>query len=75
METQVTQKRVAELELEVKNTRTHHERVEATTRADVDRAHTLFVDAHHDLGAETTRFDKSGGERWGPASLAGCKRS
>jgi hypothetical protein len=36
--------------------------VESATRAGVDRAHTLFVDAYHDLGAQTAPFNKSGKE-------------
>jgi hypothetical protein len=28
----------------------------------VDRTHALFVDVYHDLGAETTPFDRSRGE-------------
>jgi hypothetical protein len=62
METQVAPERVAELELEVRNARTYHERVEAATRVGVDQAHTLFIDAYHDLGVETTPFDRSGQE-------------
>jgi regulator of replication initiation timing len=62
IETQFTRERVAELELEARNTRTHHERVEAATRASVDQAHTLFVYAYHDLGVEIAPFDRSGGE-------------
>ena len=40
--------------------RSHHEKTESTTRAGVERAHTLFVDAYRDLGAQATPFDKSG---------------
>lgn len=32
------------------------------TRAGVERAHSLFVEAYHDLGAEIAPFDKSGDE-------------
>jgi hypothetical protein len=34
-------------------------RVEAAMWVGLEQAHTLFVDAHHDLGVETTPFDKS----------------
>jgi hypothetical protein len=42
--------------------RAYRERTESATRAGVDRAHTIFVDAYRDLGAQTAPFDKSGGE-------------
>lgn len=41
---------------------TFHDKVEATTRADIDRTHALFVDAYRDLGAEIAPFDRPGGE-------------
>jgi predicted secreted protein len=44
-------KRVAELELEVKNMCAYCEKTESVTSGGVDWAHTLFVDAYHDLGA------------------------
>jgi hypothetical protein len=50
------------LELELKNMRGHRERTESSTRARVDRAHTLFVDAYRDLGTQTAPFDKLGEE-------------
>lgn len=50
MEAQAARKRVADLELELKNMRGHRERTESVTRAWVDRAHTLFMDAYRDLG-------------------------
>lgn len=46
------------LELEVKGMRAYHEKVEATTRVGVDRAHALFVDAYRDLGTQTDPFEK-----------------
>lgn len=61
-EAQVTREHAAALELEAKNEKAYHEKVEATMRAYVDRAHSLFVDVYRDLGAETTPFDRSGGE-------------
>jgi hypothetical protein len=45
----------------VKNMRAYHKRVDAARRVGVDRVHTLFIDAYHDLDAETAPFDKSGG--------------
>jgi predicted nucleic acid-binding Zn-ribbon protein len=51
-EAQAARKRTGELELEVKDMHANHERVEATTRVGVDQAHTLFVDAYRDLGAD-----------------------
>jgi hypothetical protein len=45
----------------VKGMRAYRERVEATTRVGVDQAHTLFVDAYRDLGAQMAPFDKSEG--------------
>lgn len=59
-EAQVARERVVTLELETKNARTYHDKVEAATRAGVDRAHALFADAYRDLGAETAPFDISG---------------
>jgi chromosome segregation ATPase len=50
---QAARKYVADLELELKNMHDHHKKTESTTRAGVDRVHTLFVDAYHDLGAQT----------------------
>jgi hypothetical protein len=38
------------------------EKTEASTRAGVERAHTLFVDGYRELGARTAPFDKSGEE-------------
>jgi predicted nucleic acid-binding Zn-ribbon protein len=59
VEAQAVRKRVADLELELKNMRDHHERTESVTHAGVDRAHTLFMDAYRDLGTQTAPFDKS----------------
>jgi hypothetical protein len=36
--------------------------MEASTHAGVERAHTLFVEAYHELGAQTAPFDISGEE-------------
>jgi hypothetical protein len=55
-------KRVADLQLEVRNMRGYHEKTELATRTRVDQTHTLFVDAYHDLGTQTAPFDKSGEE-------------
>jgi hypothetical protein len=58
-EAQAARKRVGELELEVKSMHANREGTESATRAGVDQAHTLFVDAYRDLGAQTAPFDKS----------------
>jgi hypothetical protein len=59
-EAQISRERVATLELEVKNARTYLDKEEATMRAGVDQAHTLFY-TYRDLGAETAPFDGSRG--------------
>jgi hypothetical protein len=59
---QAARKRAADLELELKNMHDHHERTVSSSHVGVDRAHTLFVDAYHDLGTQTAPFDKSGEE-------------
>jgi hypothetical protein len=51
VEAQATHQCAADLELEVRNMRAYCEKTESTTRVGVDRAHTLFVDVYHDLGA------------------------
>jgi chromosome segregation ATPase len=38
-------KRVANLELEVRNMRSYHEKTESANRVELDRVHALFVDA------------------------------
>jgi hypothetical protein len=55
-------KRAADAELGLKSLRSYTEKMEASTRARVERAHTLFVDAYHDLGARTAPFDRSSKE-------------
>jgi hypothetical protein len=50
------------MELELKNICSHRKRTESSTRAGVERAHTLFVDAERDLGAQTAPFNESGEE-------------
>jgi chromosome segregation ATPase len=44
VEAQAARKRVADLELEVRNMRNYREKTELATCTGVDRAHTLFVD-------------------------------
>lgn len=61
-EAHAARKHAADLELELKSMCNHHERMESATRAGVERAHTLFVDAYRELGTQTTPFDKSGEE-------------
>jgi hypothetical protein len=52
-------KRAAAKELELKSLRSYCEKTEASTHAGVERAHTLFVEAYRELGAQTSPFDKS----------------
>jgi hypothetical protein len=52
---------ITALELEARTSKAHREKVEVVTQA-MDHAHTLFVEAYHDLGVEIAPFDKSGGE-------------
>lgn len=69
---QGTQERATMLESELLAVKAYHEKLEVDTRAGVDRVHSLFVEAYHDLGAVTMPNDMSGG-RWTPASLVGCR--
>jgi hypothetical protein len=55
-------KRVVDTESGLRSLRIYMDRGEASTRAGVDRAHSLLVDAYHQLGARTAPFDKSGEE-------------
>jgi hypothetical protein len=55
-------KHAADAESGLKSLRSHTEKTEASTCAGVERAHALFVDAYHELGARTAPFDKSGEE-------------
>jgi hypothetical protein len=52
----------------------YHDKVEVATSVGVDRAHSLFVYAYHNLGAETAPFGRSG-DSWGLASLVCYRRS
>jgi hypothetical protein len=52
----------ADAESGLKSLCSYTEKTEASTRAGVERAHTLFVDVYHELGARTTPFDMSGEE-------------
>jgi hypothetical protein len=47
------------MELELRNLRSHHEKTESSTRARVERTHTLFMDAYRELGMQTAPFDES----------------
>jgi hypothetical protein len=47
------------MELELRNICSHRETMESSTRTGVERAHTLFVDAYRELGAQTAPFDES----------------
>jgi hypothetical protein len=55
-------KRAADKGSELKSLCSYCEKTEASTRAGVERAHTLFVEAYPKLGAQTAPFDKSGEE-------------
>jgi chromosome segregation ATPase len=61
-EADIALKRVADKELELKSLRNYPEKMEASTRTGVERAHTLFVKSYRELGAQTTPFDRSGEE-------------
>jgi regulator of replication initiation timing len=73
-EAQAARKRVGELELEVKSMHANRERTESATRAGVDQAHTLFVDAYRDLGAQTAP-STSRKRRQGLVFSGGCSWS
>jgi hypothetical protein len=61
-EAELSLKRATDKESELKSLRKYCEKTEASTRAGVERAHTLFVEAYHELGALIAPFDKSGEE-------------
>jgi hypothetical protein len=73
-EAKLALKRVADKESELKSVRNYCEKTKASTRAGVERAHTLFVEAYRELGAQTAPFDKSR-KRLVSAFLGGCSRS
>jgi hypothetical protein len=54
--------RAAEAESSHRGLRGYLDKVKASTRTGVDRAHTLLVDAYRQLGARTAPFDASGEE-------------
>jgi hypothetical protein len=72
VESQAARKRAVDLEL--KNICGHREKTESSTHAGVERAHTLFVDAYSELGAQTAPFDESG-EEVGLCFLGGCRKN
>jgi hypothetical protein len=55
-------KRAADKESELKSIHNYCEKTEVSTCAGVERAHTLLVEAYHELGAQAAPFDKSGEE-------------
>jgi hypothetical protein len=55
-------KRATDVESGLKSLRGYVDKTEASTRAGVDRAHTLLMDAYRQFGAWTAPFDKSGEE-------------
>jgi hypothetical protein len=61
-EARLALKRATDAESGLKRLRSYTEKTEASTGAGVERAHALFVDAYHDLGARIASFDKSGEE-------------
>jgi hypothetical protein len=71
-EAEIARKRAVDMEL--RNICSHCEKTEASTRTDVEWAHTLFVEAYHELGAQTLT-SKNRGRRRGYVSLDGCRRS
>jgi hypothetical protein len=54
--------RTADMELELRNIRSHHEKTESYTRAGVELAHTLFMEAYCELGVQIAPSDESGAE-------------
>jgi hypothetical protein len=73
-EVQAAHKRVADLELEMKNMRGYREKTESATRAGVDR-HTRFLWMCTTTLARKLLPWTSKGRRWGPASWGGCRMS
>jgi seryl-tRNA synthetase len=67
-------KRAADVESELKSLHSYTEKTEASTRAGVERAHTMFVDVYREPSARTAPFDRSG-EEAGLRFLGGCRRS
>jgi predicted nucleic acid-binding Zn-ribbon protein len=61
-EAETARKCTTDMELELRNICSHHEKTESSTSVGVERAHTLFVDAYRELGAQTVPFDESGEE-------------
>jgi hypothetical protein len=55
-------KRATNTEFGLKSLHSYSEKTEASTYAGVERAHTLFVDAYRELGAQTAPFDRSSKE-------------
>jgi hypothetical protein len=61
-EAQAARTRTADMELELRNIRSHRKKTESNTRAGVELAHTLFVEAYCELGAQIAPSDESGEE-------------
>jgi hypothetical protein len=55
-------KHADDMESGLKSLCSYTEKAEASTRAGVERAHALFMDAYLELGARTVPFEKSGEE-------------
>jgi hypothetical protein len=62
VEAETARKRAADMELELRNICSHRVNKESSTRAGVERAHTLVVDPYPELGTLTAPFDQSGEE-------------
>jgi hypothetical protein len=58
----LTCQRAEELEARFNALRSHVDKAESSTSAEVERTHTQFVDAYHELGARTADFEVPGQE-------------
>jgi hypothetical protein len=56
-EASLTRQRAEELEARLGGLRNRVDKIEASTRAEVERMHAQFVDAYRELGARTTAFE------------------
>jgi hypothetical protein len=61
-ESSLASQRVEELEARFNALRSHVDKAEASTRSEVERTHAQFVDAYHELGAQTADFEAPGQE-------------
>jgi hypothetical protein len=56
---EIARKHAVDMESELRNICSYCEKTEASTRAGVERAHTLLMEAYRELGAQTAHFEKS----------------